>query len=158
MKTTHGMKNMHGGHYLRLTLMMAGSFVAMYLLMYAMVNVAANAVPNLNQVYMAGLMAAPMLILELLLMGHMYPSRRLNTVLVAGGVIALALCWWAIRAQAAIGDRQFLRSMIPHHAGAILMCRQASLRDPELRDLCARIITSQQAEIDQMRAKLRGKG
>jgi len=48
--------------------------------------------------------------------------------------------------------------MIPHHAGAILMCRQASLRDPELRDLCARIITSQQAEIEQMRAKLRGKG
>jgi uncharacterized protein (DUF305 family) len=44
--------------------------------------------------------------------------------------------------------------MIPHHAGAILMCEQASLRDAEIRDLCKTIISSQQREIDQMNAKL----
>ncbi len=34
--------------------------------------------------------------------------------------------------QAGIGDKEFLRSMIPHHSGAILMCEQATLTDPEM--------------------------
>jgi uncharacterized protein (DUF305 family) len=60
-----------------------------------------------------------------------------------------------IRQQTLVSDRQFLRSMIPHHAGAILMCRQAPIADPEIQRLCTTIISSQQAEIDQMKAKLR---
>jgi uncharacterized protein (DUF305 family) len=59
-----------------------------------------------------------------------------------------------IRQQTAISDKQFLRSMIPHHAGAILMCERASIQDSEIKELCKSIIASQQAEIDQMRAKL----
>ena len=59
-----------------------------------------------------------------------------------------------IRQQVAIGDEEFLRSMIPHHAGAILMCEQAPLADPEVISLCRGIIASQQAEIDWMKAKL----
>jgi uncharacterized protein (DUF305 family) len=59
-----------------------------------------------------------------------------------------------IRQQTAITDRQFLRLMIPHHAGAILMCEQASLQDTEIKELCQTIISSQQAEIDQMKATL----
>lgn len=143
------------GPYLRLAAMIVLSFVAMYVLMYAMVDVMGNAVPNFNQAYMAGLMAAPMLVLELLLMGHMYGNKKLNAVLVVGGLLLLVMCWIGIRQQAAIGDRQFLRSMIPHHAGALLMCRQAPIRDPEIRQLCEGILASQQAEIDQMKAKLK---
>lgn len=45
--------------------------------------------------------------------------------------------------------------MIRHRAGAILMCKQAPISDPEIRELCNTIITGQQAEIDQMKAKLR---
>ena len=51
-------------------------------------------------------------------------------------------------------DEQFLRSMIPHHAGAILMCQEASIEDQEIRELCRSIIASQQTEIDLMKAKL----
>jgi uncharacterized protein (DUF305 family) len=40
--------------------------------------------------------------------------------------------------------------MIPHHSGAILMCEQASIQDPEIQALCAAIIESQQKEIKQM--------
>jgi hypothetical protein len=68
-------------------MMMAASFVAMYALMYAMVNVADNAVPNVNQAYMAGLMSAPMLILELILMDSMYSNKTANKVLMVVGVI-----------------------------------------------------------------------
>ena len=40
--------------------------------------------------------------------------------------------------------------MIPHHSGAILMCREASLTDPELISLCEDIEDAQRQEIEQM--------
>jgi uncharacterized protein (DUF305 family) len=131
------------------------SFVAMYVLMYAMVDRFGNAYNSLNQAYMAGLMTAPMLVLELLLMGAMYPDRKLNAMLIGAGVLLGVACWVLIRQQVAIGDQQFLRSMIPHHAGAVLMCEKNHLQDPELKALCANILASQQAEIELMEGKLR---
>lgn len=44
--------------------------------------------------------------------------------------------------------------MIPHHAGAVLMCRQAELDAPDLRRLCDGIIRGQEAEITQMKSRL----
>ena len=144
----------HGSHYGRLLLMVVLSFLAMYALMYAMVDRWANVYGNINQFYMAGLMAAPMLIIEILLMAKMYPNRRWNMLLGIGALLFMAACWFGIRQQTAIGDRQFIRSMIPHHAGAILMCEQNRLQDPELKRLCEEIVTSQRAEIAQMKALL----
>ena len=51
-------------------------------------------------------------------------------------------------------DVDFLATMIPHHAGAILMCREASIRDARLADLCRRIIESQEREIREMKEML----
>ncbi len=141
-------------HYGRLFLMAVLSFVSMYVLMYAMVNTFANVYSNLNQFYMAGLMAAPMVVIELALMGAMYSDRRKNVVIMAVSLLALGMFWVFIRQQTAITDKQFLRSMIPHHAGAILMCEEAPIRDPEVRELCVAIVSSQRSEIDQMKAKL----
>ena len=62
--------------------------------------------------------------------------------------------WLAIRQQALVSDRQFLKSMIPHHAGFILMCQEAPIGDPAIKELCRSIVSSQQAEIDLMKAKL----
>lgn len=146
--------DMGKSHYGRLFAMIALSFLAMFVLMYAMVDTFANAVPNFNQFYMAGLMAAPMLILELLLMRAMYKDERLNAVLIGIGAVALIGFWLLIRQQAGIGDRQFLKSMIPHHASAILMCEQAAISDPEVKALCSDIISGQEGQIDQMKAKL----
>jgi len=44
--------------------------------------------------------------------------------------------------------------MIPHHSGAILMCEQASLKDPEVIALCDDIVEAQKREISQMQAIL----
>lgn len=141
-------------HYRRLLVMTALSFIAMYILMYAMVNRLANVYPNFNQFYMAGLMAASMVIIELLVMGRMYDNRNLNVLLIAVSVVALAGFFALIQEQAAISDRQFLKSMIPHHAGAVLMCGEAPITDPEIRKLCEEITLSQQKEIDWMKRKL----
>ena len=119
-----------------------------------MVNTFANVYANFNQFYMAGLMTAPMVIIEVALMGAMYQNKKVNTAIIAAGLIALIVFWFLIRQQIGISDKQFLRSMIPHHAGAILMCEKASIQDSEIQELCNAIIPDQQAEIDQMKARL----
>ena len=146
----------HAGksHYKHLLLMTVLSFLAMYVLMYAMVNALANVYNSLNQFYMAGLMTASMVIIELVVMRAMYQDKRRNIVIGAATAAGLVGFFLFIRAQTAISDRQFLRSMIPHHAGAILMCQQASITDADIRRLCEGIVSSQQAEIDQMKAML----
>lgn len=142
---------MNRSPYLRLMAMAVLSFLSMYGLMYSMVNEFANVYPNHNQFYMAGLMTAPMMVFELVLMGVMYPNRRLNAGVIGLSVIVAIGLFASIRQQAVIGDRQFLKSMIPHHAGAILMCQRASIADPDVQDLCQSIVASQQSEIDQMK-------
>ena len=153
-KGNHAHGSSAEGHYGRLLAMILLSFLAMYVLMYAMVNTLDNVFNNVNQVYMAGLMATPMVLVELMLMSRMYPNRMLNSILAVASIVLMILFWLGIRQQAAVSDRQFLRSMIPHHAGAILMCRQNRLSDPELQQLCRDIVASQQSEIDLMKAKL----
>jgi len=141
-------------HYRRFLIMITLHFIAMYIFMYAMVNAFGNVFNSFNQLYMAALMTASMVLIEIPLMWSMYKSKKLNLAIIAVGVLMLIGSWLGIRQQAAIGDRQFLRSMIPHHGGAILMCHEASIQDQEVKDLCKSIIASQQAEIDQMKAIL----
>lgn len=141
-------------HYRQFFIMIALHFIAMYVFMYAMVNTFSNVFNGFNQVYMAALMSASMVLIEIPLMWGMYKSKKLNIIILAVGLIVLVGSLMAIRKQVAISDRQFLRSMIPHHAGAILMCNEASIQDQEIKNLCRNITTSQQSEIDQMNAIL----
>src|SRR5437899_9754239 len=116
-----GVSDMRGNrHYVHLAIMTALSFISMYILMYAMVNRFANVYSNLNQFYMAGLMTAPVVVIELALMGSRYKLKNGNIIIVAISVVVLGAFLLGIRQQAAIGDKNLLRSMIPHHAGAIL--------------------------------------
>ena len=145
---------MKSGHYRPLLLMGAIHFVAMYVLMYAMVDSFQQVVPNYNNLYMAALMTSPMLLIEVVLMRDMYPDRRKNVVVILAGLILLLGAFAAIRKQAIVGDEQFLKSMIPHHSGAILMCRESSLSDQRVLDLCRGIVESQKREIDEMESLL----
>lgn len=140
--------------YLLLLIMAILSFISMYILMYSMVNSFDNIFNNLNQVYMASLMAAPMVLIEVSLMRAMYKVKKWNIIIIAISIIVMIASFAFIRQQTAIGDQEFLRSMIPHHSAAILMCEQASVENPEIKVLCDQIIKSQQAEIDQMKALL----
>ena len=127
----------------------------MYILMYAMVDSFSNVLPNVNQFYMAGLMVMPMIIIELLIMGMMYNNKKINTAIIAGCSVFLLVFFFCIKQQAFVGDKQFLKSMIPHHGAAILMVEKASLKDPEIKKLSEGIISTQQQEIIQMKAKLK---
>ncbi len=151
----HSDTSHHPMHYRRLALMAALSFVAMFILMYSMVNTFQNVFINVNQFYMAGLMTAPMVLIEIVLMSVMYKNKKLNLTIIFISLVVLISCYFGIRRQVAVSDKQFLRSMIPHHAGAILMCEGANITDPEIKKLCEAIVAGQQKEVDQMKAKLK---
>ncbi|PJI87230.1 DUF305 domain-containing protein [Sphingomonas koreensis] len=140
--------------YASLALQTIVSAAVMYLVMFVMIDNLGSFYNNLNMVYMTLMMVAPMVVLMILAMRHMFPSRIANTALLAASVAIFIGSFALIRTQTTIGDRAFLRSMIPHHSGAILMCSEASLKDPEIIALCGRIIESQHQEIDQMKAIL----
>jgi hypothetical protein len=146
--------NIKENNYFTFALMIFLSFVSMYFLMYSMVNVLGNVYNSLNQLYMALLMTMPMIILEMFLMRKMYSNKSLNTLIVIIAILVFFISWFGIRNQLAINDEEFIKSMIPHHAGAILMCENATLSKKELQDLCAGIISGQQEEIDQMKTWL----
>ena len=150
----------HGGGraYLMLGLNLLISGVIMYFVMFTMIDGLAEFFHNLNMAYMALMMVAPMAILMVLMMGSMYRNRAANLAIIAGFAVVFVAAFAFTRQQTAIGDGQFLRSMIPHHSGAVLMCREAKLSDPELRTLCQQIIRSQREEIAQMKAILARRG
>ena len=146
------------GQYWMMGLNILVSTVIMYLLMFEMIFGFSAFYNNLNMFFMALTMAMPMGILMLMFMGSMYADKKLNLILYAGFAIVLVLAFVGVRQQALIGDRQFVRSMIPHHAGAILMCNKASIHDAEIRQLCfgpSGIVQSQHREIEQMEGILR---
>lgn len=131
------------------------SAVIMYLVMFVMIDSLGSFYNNVNMFYMTLMMVAPMVVIMLVgAMRSMFPNKKLNYILVGSFAAVFFLGWWLIRAQYPIGDAQFLRSMIPHHSGAILMCQESELTDPEIIKLCDGIIKGQKQEIDQMKAIL----
>lgn len=141
----------HGGHpYVMFWANMALGLVVMYFVMFSMIDGLGDFRNNLNMFYMAVTMWAPMGIFMLITMPGMFPNRSANLALYALLAVLTLGALWATRSQALVDDRQFIASMIPHHSGAILMCREASLSDPELISLCEAISEAQRAEIAQM--------
>lgn len=148
---------MKNNHYVMLGVMIFIHFCIMYVLMYAMVDVFGHVYLNINKVYMALLMTAPMAVMEVLMMKKMYTNRASNLAFLTGSVLVFVLAFTFIRSQTGVGDTQFLRSMIPHHSSAILMCEDANIQDQEIIDLCDDIIEAQKREIELMQSMLENK-
>jgi len=153
-ETAHHQEHSHSGAraYWLLGLNMLLSLIVMYLVMYTMIDGWADYRNNINMFYMALTMWAPMGILMLVTMAGMYRDARTNIVLYVVFAVVTLGSFWATRSQALVGDRQFIQSMVPHHSGAILMCREAKLQDSELIKLCQEISQGQRREIEQMNA------
>ena len=150
----HAKSGHHGGGstaYVMLAANLGLSLVVMYLAMFAMIWTWGEFIQNVNFFYMALVMWAPMGAIMLATMGGMYRKRGLNLALYIAFAAIFVLSLLGIRQQSLVGDDQFLRSMIPHHSGAILMCEEAKLTNPEIRQLCGEIIQAQKEEIAQMK-------
>lgn len=138
------------GAYRSLAFELVIDFVIMYFVMYTMIDSVGHLYLNLNSVYMTLMMVAPMAVVMLVSMRSMFRKKNLNLAIGVTAAAVFAASVFAMRTQASVGDRQFLRSMIPHHSGAILMCEEASLSDSEIVALCGDIVASQKDEIATM--------
>ncbi len=136
--------------YLKLISMTIIHFIFMFVIMYSAVYIFDHAYFNLNKIYMALIMTIPMISIEIFMMSKMYPNKIYNYTIVGVSLILFITFFLFIRSQTAIEDKQFLRSMIPHHSSAILMCDEANITDPEIKTLCDSITAAQIREIKQM--------
>lgn len=136
------------GSYRKLAIEVVIDALIMYFVMYTMIATIAHLYPNINNLYMTLMMVAPMTIVMIIAMRSMYTSKTANAVICAAAALVFVASFAAMRTQAAVGNKEFLRSMIPHHSGAILMCRKASITDPEI--VRGEIVRSQSSEIAQM--------
>ncbi len=125
-------------------------FFIMFALTYVGVARLDHIYPNLNRFYMAVIMVAPMVILMMIFMGHMFENRKLNILLYSASALLFIGSFFAIRSQTLVGNEQFLKSMIPHHSIAIKTCEKAGIQDSEIQELCVQIVEAQREEINQM--------
>lgn len=140
--------------YMRFVVMAAAMFVAMYFIMYAMIDGWQNLILNINNLYMTLLMVSAMLLIELLVMNPMYVNKKMNRIIILISLVIGIFSWFGIREQMFVGDKEFVKGMIPHHAAALLMSEKTKLTDPELIELQKNILESQAKEIELMKRKL----
>lgn len=165
MKNQHGMQHTQKSEennpnhslamYKRFALMAVAMFVAMYFIMYAMIDGLQNLIPNINNLYMTLLMVSAMLVIELWIMKGMYQNKKINWAIITVSLAIGIFSWFGIREQLFVGDKEFVKGMIPHHAAAVLMSEKAKLTDPELMELQKNILETQAKEIELMKRKLK---
>lgn len=144
--------------YKKFTVMMVISFIVMYVVMFLNIAELNHYYTSLTRVYMTLLMVAPMGVVMMLMMGNMYPDKKINMGIIIGSIVLFVLVFAGLRTQTPVGDVQFMKAMIPHHSSAILVSKQATFTDPEVKKLAEDIITAQEKEIAQMKAILERMG
>lgn len=107
-----------------------------------------------TRTYMALLMVSPMAVVMMLMMSKMYPTKKVNTGIILGGIVLFSMVLAGLRTQTPIGDVQYMKAMIPHHSSAIMVSKHANIQDPEVKKLSEGIIASQEKEIAEMKALL----
>ncbi len=154
MENKTKMNNMQSMTYRKFSLMMVISFIIMYSVMFLNVDEANHIYISTTRIYMALLMVSPMAIVMMIMMGKMYPSKKVNTGIILGGVVLFGLVLAGLRTQTPVGDVQYMKAMIPHHSSAIMVSKHADIKDPEVKKLSEGIIASQEKEIAEMKAIL----
>jgi len=147
-------KNMHNMSYKKFSLMMIISFIIMYTVMFLNVIELKHYHTSATRIYMAILMVAPMAVVMMLMMGKMYPNKKINIGITVSSIVVFIVTLIALRAQTPIGDVQYMKAMVPHHSSAILTSERADIKDPEVKKLSEEIIKAQRKEIAEMEAFL----
>lgn len=155
MEQGRKMGGMQGMNYSRFIVMLLISFFVMYIVMFLNIDRLSHYHTSTTRVYMAILMVAPMAVVMMLMMGKMYHNKKVNSVIILSGVVIFFLALAGLRTQTPIADVQYMKAMIPHHSSAIMVSKQATIKDPEVKKLSEQIIQSQEKEIAEMERMLK---
>lgn len=157
MENDHEMnqKKKSKSQYTRFILMLAASFIAMYITMYLNTYAIDHVYFSLTRFYMTCLGISAMAVIMLLFMLNMYKNRKKNIAVILGSFILFGSALALVRTQTPIGDVLYMKAMIPHHSIAILTSKRAEITDPEVRKLADEIIKAQEKEIAEMKAYIK---
>ncbi|SMC79729.1 protein of unknown function [Fulvimarina manganoxydans] len=137
--------------YWRFAAMIATSTVVMLGLMYLNTYLFEHVFYSETRVYMAIMMGGVMAFIMLGFMLSMYSSRTINVLIFVGSVLVAGFALWLVRSQVTVGDRSYMKAMIPHHSIAIMTSSRANIEDSRVRKLADEIIYAQDKEIAEMR-------
>ncbi|MEG3657705.1 DUF305 domain-containing protein [Arenibacter palladensis] len=141
--------------YTKFVLMLAASFVAMYITMYFNSYELDHVYFSLTRFYMSCLGIAAMAIIMFVAMRNMYKNKKKNIAIVLGSIVLFTTALTLVRVQAPIiGDVLWMKAMIPHHSIAILTSERADIKDPEVKKLAEDIIKAQKKEIEEMKVMI----
>lgn len=133
-------------------IMLAGSFIAMYITMYLNTYQIDHVYFSLTRFYMTCLGIAAMALIMFFTMRKMYRNKKKNVSIVVGSILLFVTALGLVRAQKPIvGDVLWMKAMIPHHSIAILTSERADIKDPEVKQLAEDIIKAQRREIEEMK-------
>ncbi|MGC1203535.1 MAG: DUF305 domain-containing protein [Flavobacteriaceae bacterium] len=149
-------EEMKKGNYTKFVLMLAASFIAMYITMYLNTYQIDHVYFSLTRFYMSCLGIAAMAIIMFVAMRGMYQNKKKNIGIVVGSIILFFGALGLVRDQAStVGDVLWMKAMIPHHSIAILTSERADIQDPEVKKLAEDIIKAQEKEIEEMKAMIK---
>jgi len=138
-------------NYFKFFAMIATSMLLMYALMYLnSFQILDHAWFSETRLFMALIMGGAMMIVMMAYMFGMYQNKLLNTVVMIGGGLLIAVSIWLVRSQITVSDVDYMEGMIPHHSIAILTSERAQIKDPRVRKLADEIIRAQRREIKEM--------
>ena len=142
--------------YTTFFLMLACSFIAMYVTMYLNTYSIDHVYFSMTRFYMTCMGISAMAIIMLLFMIGMYRDKKKNTAIIMGSILLFASALILVRNQKPIiGDVLWLKGMIPHHSIAILTSERADIQDPEVKKLANSIIEAQKKEIEEMKIMIK---
>lgn len=149
-------EHLNKGNYKTFFIMLACSFVAMYVTMYLNTYAIDHVWFSLTRFYMTCLGISTMAVIMWFFMRNMYNNKKKNIAILAGSFILFISALGLVRMQAPIiGDVLWMKAMIPHHSIAILTSERAAIQDPEVKKLANEIIEAQRKEIEQMKAMIK---
>ena len=144
------------GNYRTFFLMLACSFVAMYVTMYLNTYAIDHVYFSLTRFYMTCLGISAMAVIMWFFMRKMYNNKKKNIIVLAGSFVLFVTALGLVRAQSPIiGDVLWMKAMIPHHSIAILTSGRADFKDPEVKKLAEDIIKAQKKEIEEMKLMIK---
>lgn len=140
------------GNYKTFFIMLACSFVVMYVTMYLNTYSLDHVFFSLTRFYMVCLGIATMTVIMWFFMRKMYNDKKKNIGILVGSLVLFVGALGLVRVQAPIvGDVLWMKAMIPHHSIAILTSERADIKDPEVKQLAEDIIKAQKKEIEEMK-------
>lgn len=142
-------------NYTKFIIMLAGSFIAMYITMYLNTYSIDHVYFSLTRLYMTCLGIAVMALIMFFTMRKMYKNKKKNVAIVLGSILLFVAALGLVRVQKPIiGDVLWMKAMIPHHSIAILTSERADIKDPEVKKLAEDIIEAQRREIEEMKSMI----